>query len=236
MNGANGASSNFALIGVSSRDEFLETEPNDDPKAPNRVDLAQGINGRFDKPGDIDHFIFAAKAGQAMTFTGITRRQGSPASLNVRLLNAAGGQVAAKEDFGAIDPTFDFTFPADGDYTLAVQDLHRQGGPQYAYRIVATPLQAGFTLSASADTINAVTGGVTMVTVTAARKNYAGTISVAAADLPAGVTSHPTFIGPGRDTAILTLRGAAEVPAGKITLSKIVGTAKVNNADFSPMV
>lgn len=72
-----------------------------------------------------------------------------------------------------------------------------------------------------------------MITVTAARKNYAGTINVAAVDLPAGVTSHPTFIGPGRDTAILTLRGAAEVPAGKITLAKIVGTAKVNNADFS---
>ena len=230
---ANGASSNFASIGVSSRDEFLETEPNDDPKAPNRVDLAQGVNGRFDKPGDIDHFVFTAKAGQAMTFTGITRRQGSPASLNLRLLNAAGGQVAAKEDFGAIDPTFDFTFPADGDYTLVAQDLHRQGGPQYAYRIVASPLQAGFTLSASADTVNAVTGGVTMITVTAARKNYAGTINVSAVDLPAGVTSHPTFIGPGRDSAVLTLRGAAEVPAGKITLSRIVGTAKINNADVS---
>ncbi|HLQ43783.1 MAG TPA: hypothetical protein VK137_03560, partial [Planctomycetaceae bacterium] len=196
---ANAASSNFALIGVSNRDEFLETEPNDDPKAPNRVDLAQGINGRFDKPGDLDHFVFTAKQGQAMTFTGITRRQGSPASLMMRLLNAAGGQIAAKEDFGAIDPTFDITFPADGDYTLAVQDLHRQGGPQYAYRIVATPLLAGFTLSTSADTLNAVTGGTTMITVTAARKNYAGAINVAAVDLPSGVTSHPTIIGPGRD-------------------------------------
>ena len=106
----------------------------------------------------------------------------------MRLLNAAGVQVAAKEDFGAIDPTFDFTFPADGDYTLAVQDLHRQGGPQYAYRIVASPLQAGFTLSASADTINAVTGGVTMITVTAARKNYAGTIRMTNNSLEKGKT------------------------------------------------
>lgn len=230
---ANGASSAFAQIAVSDRDEFLETEPNDDPKVPNRVDLAQGINGRFDKVGDTDHFVFAAKKGQAMTFTGLTRRAGSPASLNMRLLNAAVGQLAAKEDFGAIDPTFDFTFPDDGDYTLAVQDLHRQGGPQYAYRIVATPVQAGFTLSASADTLNVVAGGTTMITVTSARKGYAGAISVAAVDLPPGITSHPTFIGPGRDTAVLTLRSAPDAAPGKIALAKIVGTAKINNADVT---
>jgi hypothetical protein len=230
---ANGASSAFAQISASDRDEFLETEPNDDPKAPNRVDLAQGINGRFDKVGDIDHFVFAAKKGQAMTFTGITRRQGSPASLNLRLLNAAGGQLAAKEDFGAIDPTFDFTFPDDGDYTLAVQDLHRQGGPQFAYRIVATPVQTGFALTASADTLNVVTGGTTMITVTAVRKGHAGTINVAAVDLPAGITSSPTFIGPGRDSAVLTLRAADGTAPGKVALAKIVGTAKINNADYS---
>ncbi len=229
---ANGASSGFAQVAVSDRDEFLETEPNDDPKAPNRVDLAQGINGRFDKVGDIDHFVFAAKKGQAMTFTGITRRQGSPAALMMRVLNAAGGQLAAKEDFGAIDPTFDFTFPDDGDYTLAVQDLHRQGGAQYAYRIVATPVQTGFTLSSSADTLNAVAGGTTMVTVTAVRKGYAGTIIVSAIDLPAGVTSSPTFIGPGRDNAVLTLRSTPEAVAGKVVLAKIVGTAQINNAEF----
>lgn len=230
---ANGASSGFVQIGVSDRDEFLEVEPNDDPKVPNRVDLAQGINGRFDKVGDVDHFVLTAKKGQALTFTGITRRQGSPASLMIRLLNAAGGQVAAKEDFGAIDPTFDFTAPEDGDYTLAVQDLHRQGGPQYAYRIVASPLQTGFALSASADTSNVIAGGTTMITVTAARKNYAGTINVAAIDLPPGVSSQPTFIGPGRDSAVLTLRGTPDAATGKIVLAKIVGTAKVNNADFS---
>ena len=123
---ANGASSGFAQIAVSDRDEFLETEPNDDPKAPNRTDLAQGINGRFDKAGDIDHFVFAAKKGQAMTFTGISRRQGSPAALMMRLLNAAGGQVAAKEDFGAIDPTFDFTFPEDVAAPRVQRRLHLQ--------------------------------------------------------------------------------------------------------------
>ena len=230
---ANGASSGFAQIAVSDRDEFLETEPNDDPKAPNRIDLAQGINGRFDKVGDIDHFVFAAKKGQAITFTGITRRQGSPAALMMRVLNAAGGQLAAKEDFGAIDPTFDFTFPDDGDYTLAVQDLHRQGGTQYAYRIVATPVQTGFTLSASADTLNAVAGGTTMITVTAVRKGYAGTINVSAMDLPAGVTSSPTFIGPGRDSAVLTLRSTPEAAAGKVALAKIVGTAKIGEAQVT---
>lgn len=232
---ANGASSNFAQLAISPRDEFLETEPNDEAAQANRVDLAQGINGRFDKAGDTDRFVFAGKKGQAMTFTGITRRQGSPASLMMRLLNAAGGQVAAKEDFGAADPAFDFTFPEDGDYTLVAQDLYRQGGPQFAYRVIASPVQTGFTLSASADTTNAVAGGTTMITVTAVRKNYAGTINISAVDLPPGVTSHPTVIGPGRDNAILTLRSTPDAAAGKIALAKIVGTAKIGEAEVKSL-
>jgi hypothetical protein len=228
---ANGVSSGFAQIAISSRDEILETEPNDDRTMATRVDLAHGINGRFEKPGDVDHFVFTAKKGQAFTFTGITRRQGSPVSLQMRLLNPAGAQVATKDDFGAVDPSFDFTFPEDGDYTLAAQDLYRQGGSAYAYRIVASPVQPGFQLSATADTLNVVADGTSMVTVTVARKNYAGPIQIAATDLPPGITSHPTVIGPGRDNAVLTLRAAADAPAGKIAAARIVGTAKIGEAD-----
>lgn len=232
---ANGASSGFAQLAISSRDEIQEAEPNDDRTMATRVDLAQGINGRFEKPGDVDHFVFAAKKGEAFTFTGITRRQGSPVSLQMRLLNPAGGQVATKDDFGAVDPSFDFTFPEDGDYTLAVQDLYRQGGSAYAYRIVAAPLQPSFQLTATVDTLNVVAGGTTMVTVTATRKNYGGPIQVAAVDLPPGITSHPTVIGPGRDNAVLTLRAAADAPVGKIAVARIVGKANIGGADRTEM-
>lgn len=88
-------------------------------------------------------------------------------------------------------------------------------------------------MSASADTLNVVAGGTSLITVTAVRKGYAGTINVSAIDLPAGVISSPTFIGPGRDNAVLTLRSTPEAAAGKVALAKIVGTAKINNADFS---
>ena len=60
---ANGKSSGFVTLAVGDSDEFVETEPNDDPKKPNRVQLGANINGRFDKAGDVDHFVVTAKKG-----------------------------------------------------------------------------------------------------------------------------------------------------------------------------
>ena len=73
-----GQSSGFATVSVGNRDELLEAEPNDGPKEATRVPLGANLNGRFQKMGDVDRFVFSAKAGQHFVFTGVTRSQGSP--------------------------------------------------------------------------------------------------------------------------------------------------------------
>ncbi|QDU46502.1 hypothetical protein Mal52_50230 [Symmachiella dynata] len=228
---ADGQSSGFAVLAVSPQDEAVEQEPNNDQSQATRVELGANINGRFETPGDIDRFIFKAAKGQRFLFTGITRRQGAPTDLHVRLLDATGKQLAIAEDSGKNDALINHTFPADGDYVLEVQDLHRRGGPEFAYRITTAPYQPGFDLSTSGETINVPASGTAFVTVTATRRGYNGPIEISGENLPEGVTVTPAVIGPGRPNAVVTIQNGTTA-AGAISEIRLIGTAKIGNADY----
>jgi len=228
---ASGNSSGFAVLQVSDSPVSVEAEPNNEIKQATRIELGQTVCGRIDQPGDSDHFILAAKKGQKFRFRGITRRQGSPTSAYLRLLKPDGAALASKEDFGVGDPAFDYTFPADGDYVLVVEELHRRGGPQFTYRVAMQPVETGFTLSATANTVNLGAGGTASIQVNAVRAGYNGPIQIEAVDLPDGVVSQPTVIGLAAKTVALTLTGTGDASLNRVASVKIVGTAKIGDRD-----
>ena len=228
---ANGNSSGFTVLHVSDSPVVVETEPNDEIKQATRIETGQTACGRIDKPGDSDHFVLTAKKCEKFTFRGVTRRQGSPTSVYLRLLKADGGALASKEDFGVGDPSFDYTFPADGDYVLVVEELHRRGGPEFAYRVEMLPIETGFTLSVAANTVNIGAGGTASIQVNVVRKGHNGPIQIAAVDLPDGVTSQPTVLGPAAKAVALTLTGTGDAPLNQVASVKIVGTAKIGDRD-----
>jgi len=228
---AEGQSSGFALLAVSADDEALEQEPNNEIAQATRVTLGANINGRFETPGDVDQFVFTAKKGQRFLITGLTRRQGDPTDLYLRLLQTDGKQLAVSEDSGKNDALINYTFPADGDYVLEVQDLHRRGGPQFAYRITVEEYKAGFDLATSGETLNIPAGGTAYVTVTAARRDYNGPIEITGENLPEGVTVTPSVIGPGRPNAVVTIQNHSAA-AGQLSDVRLVGTAKIGGADY----
>ena len=229
---AGGKSSGFAVVAVGATPESLEAEPNNEQPQATRVDLGAGINGRLDQPGDVDRFIFTAKAGQRFAFAGITRTQGSPSDLYLRLLKPDGAEAAAADDVGGSEGVIDFTFPADGDYTLVVEDLNRRGGPEFAYRIAVSPHEEKFQLAASADTLNVPLGGLATVTVTAVRGSFTGPISLALLDAPEGLSATPAVIGPGLNSTVMTIQAAPSVPAGKIYQVRIAGTAQSGTVQY----
>lgn len=230
---ATGKSSGFAVVSVGAVDENLEAEPNNDNAQATRVPLGANLNGRFDQPGDIDRFVFTAKAQQHFVFTGVTRSQGSPSDLYLRMLKTDGAEVATAEDAGTNEGFIDYTFPADGDYTLVVEDLHRRGGPEFAYRIAVQTFEEKFTISASTDTLNIPAGGLAPITITAVRGKFTGPINIAIADAPEGVTASPCVIGPGRTTAVLTVQCAPTVAPGKIYELKVTGTSTLGMATYT---
>lgn len=223
-----GGASAFATVRVSVMAEHLEREPNDTPEQADRVTLGANLNGRFDEPGDVDRFTFDAKQGQRFVFTGQTRQVGAPTDLMLRLYDANGGQVASADDNGTNEGLINYTFPADGRFTLAVHDLNHRGGSQFAYRIGVEPYQPGFTLSVAADAVNVPAGGVGTITVNSARQDYGGAIDISLEGLPEGVTAQPTRIGPGMNSVVLTLQ-AAGMPAGAFAPAVVVGTATIGD-------
>lgn len=229
---AGGRSSGFAVVAVSSSPETLEAEPNNEQAQATRVTLGSGINGRFDQPGDIDRYVFTAKAGQRFTFAGVTRTQGSPSDLYVKLLKPDGAEAAVSDDTGANEGIIDYTFPADGDYTLVVEDLFRRGGPEFAYRIAVSPHEEKFQLAASSDTLNVPAGGLAMVTVTAVRGTFAGPIRLTLLDAPEGLQATPAVIGPGLNQTVMTIQVSPSVAAGKLYPVRIAGSAQSGNVQY----
>ncbi len=227
-----GKSSGFVTLGLDDADGFLETEPNNAPADANRVNLGATVNGRLTDPSDVDRFIFKATKGQQMTFLAVTRVQNSPCDLVLRIHRADGAQLAEADDAEMQDAVLPFTFPEDGDYTLAVIDRAGRGDERFAYRVTARPTQVGFKLSASADALNIPAGGVEAITVTSVRAGYDGPINVSVAGLPAGLASVPTVIGPGRNSVVLTVRADAGAQTARPTPVRIVGRASINGADY----
>jgi hypothetical protein len=221
-----GNSSGFAIASVSAAPEAVEVEPNNEQPQATRVTLGDNLNGRFDQLFDVDRFIFTAKAGQHFTFSGVTRSQGSPADLFLRLLKSDGGEVATADDAGTNEGLIDYKFPADGDYTLVVEDLNRRGGPELAYRIAVTPHVDAFQLDASADTLNVPAGGAAVITVTVVRAGVNGPISLSLQDAPEGLIATPAVIGPGLNSTVVTVQAAPSVAAGKVYPVRIVGVAQ----------
>lgn len=229
---AGGKSSGFAMLRIEGSPVAVEVEPNNELAKATRVELGTSVNGRIDASGDVDHFVFSAKKGQKFRFNVVTHRQGSPASAYLRLLKADGGQVAVKEDFGVGDAFFDYTFPADGDYTLAIEELHQRGGSAFVYRVEAQPITPTFDLTAAADVVNVGAGSTAMVTVDVARRGYNGPIQISATNLPAGLTSNSTVAGSGTKSVVLTISSASDTAAGTFVPVQIVGRGQNGSDEF----
>jgi hypothetical protein len=225
---AGGQSSALLDFDVTDTPEVLEAEPNNLPDQATRAMLPGSLNGRLQHPGDRDYWAFSAKKGQRFVFEGITRRLGSPTDLYLTLTNAQGGQVAAADDTGKADGLINYTFPADGEYRLIVEDLNLGGGPEHAYRIVVRPYQPGFVLTPNVQKADVPQGGVVPITITVARQDYNGPITLSADGLPEGVAASNSVIGPGQKQTFLTLAANADAAPGQLAVCRVWGTAEIN--------
>ncbi len=222
----NGIGCGFATVSVGDAEEVLEVEPNNTPEQIQKVALTN-FNGRLQEPGDVDRFTFTAKQGAKLTLAAVTRRQGSPADLVLRLFNAQGGKIGEADDTGKEDGILSATIPADGDYTLSVEDLHGRGGSAFAYRIAVTETKPTFSLEAVADDLNVPAGGVAMIQIVANRSGYNGPIAIRAEGLPEDVTLCPTVIANGQKGANVCLKSTPAAKAGTLHHLKLIGEATI---------
>jgi hypothetical protein len=231
--GANGLYGWPVNLALSDLDELVETEPNNEPAKANRVAVPGAITGRFLQKGDIDHFVFSAAKGQRVVIEAHTHDLHSPAELYMVLRDAKGNQQQASNP--SAPPRLDFTAPADGDYTLAVEHLHYWGGPDETYRIAFTPYAPGFDLTATLDRYAVPQAGTVAIPIHVARHDYAGPIEVSVHGeglsgslvIPAGQPAKAD-----QPAGTLSLAAAGDLPVG-LRLFAIRGRATINGKSFT---
>jgi hypothetical protein len=149
------------------------------------------------------------------------------------LKNDKGAQILANNPM--LPPKLDFTAPADGDFTLAVEHLNSWGGPDEVYRLTVTPYQPEFSLSLNLDRFSVPPGGTASIPIFATRAGYNGAIDVSVVG-PKGLSGTVTIPAgpqkpPNQPSAVLNVK-ADDLPPGPVVFS-LQGKAMI---DGKPVV
>src|SRR4051794_23075318 len=100
------------------------------------VSLPAAIDGACEAE-QVDCYRFTAAAGQRISVEVVARRLGSALDPVIRLLDAAGKELAYSDDEPGLGPDgrFAYRVPAAGDYFVEIRDIRYQGGPTHRYRL-----------------------------------------------------------------------------------------------------
>jgi hypothetical protein len=221
--------SNTVPFLVDTLPECLEKEANDSQSAAQKVELPLIINGRIDRPGDIDVFRFEGRAGQQVIAEVTARRLESPLDSVLELTDAAGKVLAFNDDHDdkadgmhthQSDSLVHFTLPADGAYYVRLADSQRHGGPEYAYRLRLSEPRPDFELRVTPSCINSIPWRLNPITVFALRKDgFSGEIALGFKEGTEGLALSGGVVPEGQDRVRVTLAVASLLAPGPISLN-----------------
>jgi hypothetical protein len=224
-----GQRTNDFLLDLDDLVEHLEVEPNDEPARVKPVSVPAVLNGRIDRPGDVDHWAWSARKGEVFELDLRAARLGSPLDGVLTVLDRSGKELARADSPGPQqpDPLLRFQAPADGTYLVRVQDrFASRGGPAFGYRLrVAPPVRPDFRLNLQPDALTLPRGGQAKLKLQAERLGgFAGPIPLDIAGLPKGVTFTPAALAAGQGAVEITFKADKDSAIGASRLT-IRGTA-----------
>jgi hypothetical protein len=226
-------------VAVDDLPECGETESNDTNERAQVITLPMIVNGRIERVGDEDWFQFKAKAGEALVVDVMARRLRSPLDGTLQVFDPRGGVLAANDDNDDkadglsthhADPRVPFTVPEDGTYRVRLADAQHRGGRDYTYRLRVGAPRPDFALRMVPSSATVRPGGSAKVTVFAMRYDgFAGEITLALHDAPAGYRLSKAIIPGNADRVELTLNTPKEA-AGDVVALEMDGSAGIAGA------
>ena len=196
-------------------------------KSPQRVELPAAISGRLDGAGREHVFGFTAKKGQTIRVHVESHSAGYAIDPAVRLLDKDGKQLAASSDRrNERNGKVELKVPMDGDFIVALRDLHGRGGMRFVYRLSVRVVEPDFALSLATDSFAAAGGKSLDIPVKIDRLDgFKGDIRIRVEGLPPSVEAAVVTSlekGPTAKEVKLTLKAAGDAWAGPI---RIIGEA-----------
>jgi len=183
---------------VSDLPAGLEREPNNEIDQATLIAVPATLNGLFDIPGDVDHFSLDLKKGQVLQFSTETRSLGSPADVELVLLDPTGKEVKRADDSGFDDAKFDFPVRTDGAHTLVVNDVISAGGPEHIYQIAVRLREARLVLNSGVTRLAIPQGTRQPLPLTLSRLNFRGPVQLQLVGAPAGLRLQTAVIEEGQ--------------------------------------
>ncbi|MDP6523440.1 MAG: PPC domain-containing protein [Kiritimatiellia bacterium] len=218
-----GLLSNIFPFTVDRLPESTEKEPNNEQKTAQHVTSPLIVNGRIERPGDMDVYRFEGRAGMRIVADVKARRLGSSLDSVLRLATVDGKQLALNDDHEdraasltthQADSRVNVTLPADGLYYLFVGDTQQKGGTDCGYRLHIREQKPDFELRVVPSSITARTGASIPITVHALRRDgFDGEIELALKDAPRGFRLTGGRVPAGEDAVRMTLTVLTE-PGG----------------------
>jgi len=232
--------SNSVPFAVDTLPECVEQEPNGPTEKGQSVTLPIIVNGRIDGPGDRDVFRFEGHAGQQIAAEVYARRLDSPLDSLLKLTDASGKQLALNddhEDKGSglnthhADSWISCTLPADGVYSLALDDAQQAGGSEYGYRLRISPPRPDFALRIVPSSVSVRNSATVPITVYALRRDgFSDEITLKLKDAPEGFRLGSGKVPAGQEKASVTLTVA---PAQEPVTLHLEGHATINGQTVS---
>ena len=160
-------------------------------ESPQVVALPASISGVIEKREDQDVFLFEnLKKGESLVVGLFARSLGFPTDPLVEIYDSTGKLLSTQDDKDRAtrDPAFTYKIPADGAYQISIRDLHRVGGPRYAYRMEVAKLQPSVKLTLQSGEF-VKTGEKLEIEVTVSRLGgFADELMITIDGLPEGVS------------------------------------------------
>ncbi|MFP6588018.1 MAG: hypothetical protein VB814_10250 [Pirellulaceae bacterium] len=119
-------------------------------ESPQVVVLPASISGVIEQHEDQDVFLLGnLQKGESLVVDLFARSLGFPTDPLVEIYDNTGKLLSTQDDKDRAtrDPAFTYKIPADGAYQIRIRDLHRVGGPRYAYRMEVAKLQPSVKLT-----------------------------------------------------------------------------------------
>lgn len=119
-------------------------------ETPQVVVLPASISGVIEQREDQDVFLINnLQKDESLVVNLFARSLGFPTDPLVEIYDSMGKLLSTQDDKDRAtrDPAFTYKIPADGAYQVRIRDLHRVGGPRYAYRMEIAKLQPSVKLT-----------------------------------------------------------------------------------------
>jgi len=227
--------SNSITYAVDTLPDCTETETNDTIESAQNIDMPKIVNGRIDRPGDVDVFRLSGRAGDEVVAEVYGRRLNSPLDSLLRLTDASGTVLEWNDDYALkeshlhtnmmgllthhADSYLMAKLPQDGTYYVHLADSQNHGGDAYGYRLRITAPQGDFSLRVTPSSISMQAGGIVPISVHALRKDgFDGEIEVVLKDASTGFKLNGGRIPAGRDSVRMTLTAPENTPGRPVAL------------------